>query len=125
VAGGEVSWHQYVPARTTITFDEDVRAKLETQMRKSGKSFNRLGFFSGQSAHKITEDIVGTVSPGWCDRDCQQLAVASHRRPHGATLAGLEQVASKDPSYDHLAALAIEHGATLYTNDLDFARFRG
>lgn len=25
----------------------------------------------------------------------------------------------------HLAALAIEHGATLYTNDKDFARFSG
>jgi predicted nucleic acid-binding protein len=25
----------------------------------------------------------------------------------------------------HLAALAIEHGATLYTNDRDFARFPG
>jgi hypothetical protein len=28
-----------VPTRTTITLDEDVRAKLEAQMRKSGKSF--------------------------------------------------------------------------------------
>ena len=25
--------------RTTLTLDEDVRAKLETEMRKSGKSF--------------------------------------------------------------------------------------
>jgi hypothetical protein len=28
-----------VPTRTTITLDEDVRAKLEAEMRKSGKSF--------------------------------------------------------------------------------------
>lgn len=28
-----------MPTRTTITLDEDVRAKLEAEMRKSGKSF--------------------------------------------------------------------------------------
>jgi hypothetical protein len=46
-----------VPTRTTITLDEDVRAKLEAEMRKSGKSFKetvnetlRLGLFSRQRA---------------------------------------------------------------------------
>ena len=34
--------------------------------------------------------------------------------------------ASEPPVSDaHLAALTIEHGATLITNDCDFARFRG
>ena len=28
-----------MPTRTTITLDDDVRAKLESAMRKSGKSF--------------------------------------------------------------------------------------
>ena len=28
-----------MPTRTTITLDEDVRAKLEAEVRKSGKSF--------------------------------------------------------------------------------------
>ena len=28
-------------------------------------------------------------------------------------------------SHAHLAALAIEHGAVLYTNDRDFTRFPG
>jgi hypothetical protein len=44
-----------VPTRTTITLDEDVRAKLETEMRKSGKSFKetvnetlRVGLLSRQ-----------------------------------------------------------------------------
>jgi hypothetical protein len=44
-----------VALRTTITLDEDVRAKLEVEMRKSGKSFKetvnetlRLGLFSRQ-----------------------------------------------------------------------------
>ena len=31
-----------MPARTTITLDDDVRAKLKTEMRKTGKSFREL-----------------------------------------------------------------------------------
>jgi hypothetical protein len=45
--------------RTTITLDEDVRAKLQAQMRKTGKSFKetvnetlRLGLLSRQNASK-------------------------------------------------------------------------
>lgn len=41
-------------ARTTITLDDDVRAKLESEMRKTGKSFKetvneaiRVGLLSG------------------------------------------------------------------------------
>jgi hypothetical protein len=44
-----------VATRTTITLDQDVRAKLEAEMRKSGKSFKetvnetlRLGLVSRQ-----------------------------------------------------------------------------
>jgi len=44
-----------VATRTTITLEEDVRAKLEAEMRKSGKSFKetvndtlRLGLVSRQ-----------------------------------------------------------------------------
>jgi hypothetical protein len=47
-----------VQTRTTITLDEDVRAKLETEMRKSGKSFKdtvnetlRLGLISRKEAN--------------------------------------------------------------------------
>ena len=47
-------------SRTTITLDDDVRAKLETEMRKSGKSFKetvnetlRLGLLSHQKAPKL------------------------------------------------------------------------
>jgi hypothetical protein len=46
-----------VGTRTTITLDEDVRAKLEAQMRKTGKSFKetvnetlRSGLFANQKA---------------------------------------------------------------------------
>lgn len=47
-------------ARTTITLDPDVRAKLETKMRQSGKSFKetvndtlRLGLLRGTSKASI------------------------------------------------------------------------
>lgn len=47
-------------ARTTLTLDQDVRAKLETEMRKSGKSFKetvnetlRLGLLSRRAARKV------------------------------------------------------------------------
>ncbi len=46
--------------RTTITLDEDVRTKLEMEMRKSGKSFKetvnetlRLGLISRQVTSKV------------------------------------------------------------------------
>jgi hypothetical protein len=49
-----------VPSRTTITLDEDVKVKLETEMRYSGKSFKetvnealRLGLLSRQAARKV------------------------------------------------------------------------
>jgi len=42
-----------MPTRTTVTLDDDVRQKIEAEMRKSGKSFKetvnetlRLGLFS-------------------------------------------------------------------------------
>lgn len=47
--------------RTTITLDEDVRSKLEAEMRKSGKSFKetvnetlRLGLMSRRAARRVT-----------------------------------------------------------------------
>ena len=46
-----------MPTRTTITLEDDVRAKLEAEVRKSGKSFKetvnetlRLGLFSREKA---------------------------------------------------------------------------
>ena len=47
-------------ARTTITLDDDVKAKLQAEMRKSGKSFRetvnetlRLGLLSHQKPQKL------------------------------------------------------------------------
>ena len=46
-----------MPIRTTLTLDDDVRAKLEAEMRKTGKSFKatvnetlRTGLFTRQKA---------------------------------------------------------------------------
>ncbi|HUA20805.1 MAG TPA: hypothetical protein VMB25_18785 [Bryobacteraceae bacterium] len=46
-----------MPTRTTLTLDDDVRAKLETEMRKSGKSLKetvnetlRSGLFARKKA---------------------------------------------------------------------------
>ena len=48
-----------MPTRTTITLDEDVRAKLESEMKKTGKSFKetvneilRVGLLSQQALPK-------------------------------------------------------------------------
>ncbi len=65
-----------MPNRTTITLDEDVRAKLEAEMRKSGKSFKetvnetlRSGLFARQKASaskpfKVRPKAMG-LKPGY------------------------------------------------------------
>ena len=65
-----------MPIRTTITLDEDVRAKLEAEMRKSGKSFKetvnetlRVGLLSRQKAipskpFKVRPKAMG-LKPGY------------------------------------------------------------
>jgi len=49
-----------VSTRTTITLDDDIKAKLQAEMRKSGRSFKetvnetlRLGLLSQQKARKL------------------------------------------------------------------------
>jgi len=65
-----------VRARTTITLDDDVRAKLEAEMRKSGRSFKetvnetlRLGLLSspknnGNKPFKVRPKAMG-LKPGF------------------------------------------------------------
>jgi toxin-antitoxin system PIN domain toxin len=59
---------------------------------------------------------------------CPPVWTAAPTEAHASTLAGL--IASAAPTGNlipdvHLAALAIEHGLTLYSTDGDFARFAG
>jgi hypothetical protein len=65
-----------VPSRTTITLEDDVRAKLEAEMRKSGKSFKetvnetlRRGLFTrpksnGNKPFKVRPKAMG-LKPGY------------------------------------------------------------
>jgi len=71
------------------------------------------------------EEAVGTVGV-WLARD-NVVTVGPHNR-HWQVLAGLLPRSRSRGSFimdAHLAALAIEHGATLCTNDRDFLRFPG
>lgn len=71
------------------------------------------------------EEAVGMVE-AWLARD-NVVTVAPHNR-HWQILSGLLPKSRSRGSLvmdAHLAALAIEHGATLCTNDRDFLRFPG
>ena len=56
-----------MPTRTTVTLDDDVRAKIEAEMRKSGKSFketvNETLRFGLLSRHKTNGDKPFKVRP--------------------------------------------------------------
>jgi hypothetical protein len=41
VVGGEVGYDQTVGRRITVALDDDIRAELEAEMRKSGKSLKQ------------------------------------------------------------------------------------
>jgi toxin-antitoxin system PIN domain toxin len=67
-------------------------------------------------------DIIG----GWLRRSCTTVVGPGHR--HAALLRELLEplgTAGNLTSDAHLAALAIEHGATLLSADADFSRFSG
>ena len=66
------------------------------------------------------------VVAGWIARP--NVAVVGPTEQHWAVLSRLlpkSRVRGSLIMDSHLAALAIEHGATLYTNDRDFERFPG
>jgi uncharacterized protein len=71
------------------------------------------------------EEAVEIVT-GWLARS--NVAILSPTEQHWSVLSKLlpkTRVRGSLIMDAHLAALAIEHGATLYTNDRDFARFPG
>lgn len=71
------------------------------------------------------DEAVGIVA-GWLARP--NIAILSPTEQHWTVLSKLLPKSRARGSLimdAHLAALAIEHGATLYTNDPDFARFPG
>lgn len=77
------------------------------------------------SAPYTLEEAIEVVA-GWIARP--NVAVVSPTEQHWAVLSKLlprSRVRGSLILDSHLAALAIEHGATLHTNDRDFARFPG
>jgi hypothetical protein len=74
----------------------------------------------------LTVDEAAAVVSAWFTRPC--VAILEPGERHWEVLRSLlsaGQVLGPLVMDAHLAALALEHGATLHTNDRDFARFPG
>jgi uncharacterized protein len=90
-----------------------------------------LGFLRIATTPKILAnpknlDEAAEIVSDWLDRD--NVSIVSPTDRHWAVLSGLlprNRVRGSLITDAHLAALAIEHGATLCTNDRDFLRFPG
>ena len=87
-------------------------------------AFIRLATNSRVFPHPFSRTEVAVIVSDWLDRP-QTILVA----PEGRHWTILQRTLSEGKasgalvSDAHLAALAIEHGATLYSTDRDFARF--
>jgi uncharacterized protein len=90
-----------------------------------------LGFLRITTAPKILAnprdlDQAAAIVSDWLGRT--NVSVVSPTERHWQLLSGLlpkHRIRSSLITDAHLAALAIEHGATLCTNDRDFLRFPG
>lgn len=90
-----------------------------------------LGFMRLSTAPRILADPYEVrealdIVSGWLSRD--NVSIVSPTDRHWTLLSGLlpqHRVRGSLITDAHLAALAIEHGATLCTNDRDFLRFPG
>lgn len=89
-------------------------------------AFLRIGTSPTVFAHPMALEQAIAVMAGWLERP--NVGVVQPTRRH---LEVLQRVAGSGKARGvllmdaHLAALAIEHGATLCSSDRDFARFRG
>jgi len=118
--------------RTTLTLDDDVAAKLRAEARDSGEPFRRVvneairwGLARHQTAvaakpFRVTARDLGELRPGLSALVRISTNSRVFRRPLSAGQAAGPLVTDAA-----LAALAIDHGATLYTTDRDFSRFSG
>ena len=89
-------------------------------------AFLRIGTDSRAYPHPLSMDEASGFVKGWLARSNVDILHPTER--HWEILEGLLTAAQvKGPlvTDTHFAALAIEHGATLYTTDRDFARFPG
>jgi len=89
-------------------------------------AFLRIATHRKAMARPLAVDDARNIVESWLERPISTIVSPTQR--HWVTLSGLltsGQVSGALVSDAHLAALAIEHGATLVTNDRDFARFPG
>jgi len=105
----------------TLGADTDVRFGLSTVL-----AFLRIGTDPRVYARPMsTSDAVSLVR-SWLDRSNVSLALPTDRHwPLLNEMAGEGKARGPLLMDAHLAALAVEHGATLATTDRDFARFGG
>jgi toxin-antitoxin system PIN domain toxin len=89
-------------------------------------AFIRIATNGKAMARPLAVKDARQVVASWLEQPISTIVSPTER--HWAILSGLltfGQVSGPLVSDAHLAALAIEHGATLVTNDRDFARFPG
>ena len=119
----DTSFEQHPAARrwleATLTGPEPVRLAWTTIL-----AFLRVGTNPRAFEHPLTVDEAVEIASAWLESPPVTIAEPTER--HWDILARLLSVASvRGPLVmdAHLAALALEHGATLCTTDRDFARF--
>jgi len=89
-------------------------------------AFLRIATNPGILAHPYQLEEAAELVTGWLAHP--NVSMIGPTEYHWQILRGLlpkSRVRGSLIMDAHLAALAIEHGATLYTNDRDFARFPG
>ena len=89
-------------------------------------AFLRISTNAGLSGRPLRMDEAAAVVEEWFGQPALDILTPGER--HWEILRGLlrsAQVRGALTSHAHLAALAIEHGATLCTCDRDFTRFPG
>lgn len=105
----------------TLVSEEEVGLALVSLL-----AFLRVGTSASVFRQPLTVDGAFDIVAGWLERP--NVGIVQPTRRHFEVLAGLARSGKARGTMlmdAHLAALAIEHGATLCTTDRDFARFRG
>lgn len=105
----------------TFGSDEPVGIPLASVL-----AFLRIGTHPAVFRRPLDPQDAIDIATGWFEHPTIDLVHPTHR--HWSTLAELARAGrAKGPLMmdAHLAALALEHGATLCTTDRDFARFPG
>src|SRR6266852_2052358 len=89
-------------------------------------AFLRIGTHAGILAQPMSVSEAASVVSGWLVHPSVSILQPTDRHwTIRSSLLAHGQARGPIIMYAHLAALAIEHGATLCTTDRDFTRFKG